>query len=307
MIGGDSPTCGCCSGISGCSRARSCYSWANAELDWRLLEAGPYHRGLHQFVKDLNKLYLAEPALWKSDYDLDGFHWIDASDHLNSVLSFLRQDPEHFNELVVIANLTPVPRLQYRIGLPRPGKWCELLNSDAAAYGGSNMGNQGSVTAAAKPWHNQPCSADFILPPLSILAFRPERVADKGVASPQAEAEEKPEMTKGADQVLSATGGSTPVPPHPDPLPGGEGTAKAGTLQAESARAGVRSSSGAAIPDAPDTSDGCDSSTPRDVGAREDAVPRKDPGSHSISRLKDGNNTAQGNALGMSPPHQPEP
>src|ERR1035441_5429398 len=78
---------------------------ANAELDWKLLKAGPYHRGLQQFVEDLNKLYLSEPALWKSDYDLDGFHWIDASDHLNSVLSFLRQDPEHFNELVVIVNL----------------------------------------------------------------------------------------------------------------------------------------------------------------------------------------------------------
>ena len=95
------------------------------------------------------------------------------------MLSFLRQDAEHFNELVVIANLTPVPRLQYRIGLPRPGNWRELLNSDAAVYGGSNMGNLGGVTAADKAWHNQPCSAEFILPPLSILVFRPERAADK--------------------------------------------------------------------------------------------------------------------------------
>ena len=87
------------------------------------------------------------------------------------MLSFLRQDAEHFNELVVIANLTPVPRLQYRIGLPRPGKWRELLNSDAAVYGGSNMGNFGGVVAADKPWHGQPCSAEFILPPLSILVF----------------------------------------------------------------------------------------------------------------------------------------
>ena len=98
------------------------------------------------------------------------------------MLSFLRQDVEHFNELVVIANLTPVPRLRYRIGLPRPGNWRELLNSDAAAYGGSNMGNGGGVTAVAKPWHNLPCSAEFILPPLSILVFRPERAADKETA-----------------------------------------------------------------------------------------------------------------------------
>jgi 1,4-alpha-glucan branching enzyme len=105
---------------------------------------------------------------------------------LNSVLSFLRQDAEHFHELVVIANLTPVPRLQYRVGLPRRGQWRELLNSDAAVYGGSNMGNGGGVMAADKPCHGQPCSAEFILPPLSILVFRPERAADQ--AAPEAEA-----------------------------------------------------------------------------------------------------------------------
>jgi len=151
---------------------------------------------VQQFVEDLNRLYLAEPALWKGDYDTDGFHWIDCSDHLNSVLSFLRQDAEHFNELVVIANLTPVPRLQYRIGLPRPGNWRELLNSDAAVYGGSNMGNLGGVTAAARAWHNQPCSADFILPPLSILVFRPERAVDKVGASPAATPEKGPPVPK---------------------------------------------------------------------------------------------------------------
>ena len=81
------------------------------------------------------------------------------------------------------------------------------------------MGNQGSVTAAAKPWHNQPCSADFILPPLSILAFRPERVADKGVASPQAEAEETPAMLQGAKQSSSAVDVRASHPPHPNPAP----------------------------------------------------------------------------------------
>ena len=98
-----------------------------------------------------------------------------ASDHLNSVISFLRQGAEPLSELVVLLNLTPVPRAKYRIGLPRPGKWLEVLNSDAAVYGGSNMGNLGGVTAEAKPWHNMPCSAEFTLPPLSISVFRPER------------------------------------------------------------------------------------------------------------------------------------
>jgi 1,4-alpha-glucan branching enzyme len=138
---------------------------------------------LQQFVEDLNRLYLAEPGLWKLDYDTKGFRWIDCLDSLNSVISFLRQGPEPLSELAVLLNLTPVPRARYRIGLPRPGKWLEVLNSDAAIYGGSNMGNSGAVTAEEKPWHNMPCSAEFTLPPLSIVVFRPERPVIESVAS----------------------------------------------------------------------------------------------------------------------------
>jgi len=191
---------------------------ANSELDWKLLQAGPYHRGLQCLVEDLGKLYLAEPALWKGDYDPDGFHWIDNSDHLNSVVSFLRQDAEHFQVLVVIMNLTPVPRLQYRIGLPRPGPWREVLNSDATVYGGSNMGNGGGVTAADKPCHGLPCSADFILPPLSILVFRPERAADKVVATDTEAAPEKtPEKLGAASQVLSVESVRASIPAAANP------------------------------------------------------------------------------------------
>jgi 1,4-alpha-glucan branching enzyme len=209
---------------------------ANAELDWGLLKAGPYHRGLQQFVQDLNKLYLAETALWKSDYDTDGFRWIDCTDHLNSVVSFLRQDPEHFNQLVVIANLTPVPRLRYRIGLPRPGKWRELLNSDASVYGGSNMGNLGGVTAADKPWQNQPCSAEFILPPLSILVFRPARAADEVVAGAEAAPEKAPAVLQGAKQVSNVAATQASLSPRLKPVPGAEGTPQAGASQTDRAR-----------------------------------------------------------------------
>jgi 1,4-alpha-glucan branching enzyme len=148
---------------------------ANAELDWWLLEAGPYHLGLQHFVQDLNKLYHAEPGLWKADYDLSGFYWLDCSDTENSVLSFVRQDAGGQNPLAVILNLTPVPRYRYRIGLPRQGKWLETLNSDAASYGGSNVGNLGGVVAARHKCHRQPFSAEFTLPPLSITAFKPEQ------------------------------------------------------------------------------------------------------------------------------------
>ncbi len=147
---------------------------ANAQLDWWLLEAGPYHRGLHQYVGDLNKLYLSEPVLWEWDYDQKGFYWIDTSDHNNSVLSFARQDPDGQDPLVVILNLTPVPRFRYRVGLPKSGAWREILNSDAAAYGGSNMGNLGGVIADNYKCHHQAHSALFTLPPLSLVAFKPE-------------------------------------------------------------------------------------------------------------------------------------
>ena len=168
---------------------------ANNEVSWRLLEAGPYHKGTQQFVRDLNKLYLAEPCLWESDYDAGGFVWIDASDHENSVLSFLRQEPDRASEIVVILNLTPVPRYKYRLGLPRPGKWLEVLNSDAAAYGGSNVGNLGGVTAEEAECHNQPCSAEFTLPPLSIIAFRPERWEVKAKAKMMMSQTSKEEAT----------------------------------------------------------------------------------------------------------------
>jgi 1,4-alpha-glucan branching enzyme len=148
---------------------------ANSEVEWWLLDAGRYHRGVQQLVMDLNKLYQAEAGLWQADYEHEGFSWIDASDNLNSVISFLRRESERVSELVVILNLTPVPRHKYRIGLPRPGRWLEVLNSDAAVYGGSNVGNYGGVISEDVDWHNQSYSAEFTLPPMSVMVFRPER------------------------------------------------------------------------------------------------------------------------------------
>ncbi|HVY69838.1 MAG TPA: 1,4-alpha-glucan branching protein GlgB, partial [Verrucomicrobiae bacterium] len=115
----------------------------NAELDWWLIEAGPYHAGLLQFVTDLNHLYQSQPALWEKDYDHDGFFWVDCSDQENSVLSFVRQGHGSARPLLVVLNLTPVLRHGYRVGVPRGGFWSEVLNSDAASYGGGNQGNAG--------------------------------------------------------------------------------------------------------------------------------------------------------------------
>jgi 1,4-alpha-glucan branching enzyme len=147
---------------------------ANGELQWWLLEAGPFHRGVQRFVEDLNKLYLSTAALWLSDYDPGGFYWIDCSDQESSILSFVRRNPEQKRELAVVLSLTPVARYQYRIGLPRPGKWREVLNSDASIYGGGNVGNLGGVMAREEKWHKQSCSAELTLPPLGVIVLEPD-------------------------------------------------------------------------------------------------------------------------------------
>jgi 1,4-alpha-glucan branching enzyme len=144
----------------------------DVSLDWQLLEMGPYHAGLQRFLSDLNRLYVQEPALWECDYDVAGFFWIDCLDHENSVLSFVRQDAQGWSMMLVVMNLTPIPRIPYRIGLPRAGFWREVLNSDAAVYGGSNTGNQGRVVAENIPAHNQPQSACLTLPPLGVVVLK---------------------------------------------------------------------------------------------------------------------------------------
>jgi 1,4-alpha-glucan branching enzyme len=149
---------------------------ANSGLDWWLLDQGPYHQGLQRFVRDLNRFYQDEPALWEADYDLVGFFWIDCGDADDSVFSFVRQNRDGSRRVAVIMNLTPVLRLNYRIGLPQGGFWREAVNSDSGFYGGSNQGNFGGITAEPHQMHHQPFSGSFTLPPLSVLAFRAENV-----------------------------------------------------------------------------------------------------------------------------------
>jgi len=147
--------------------------WNHDEsLAWHLLQYAP-HQGLHRFVRDLNRLYQAEPALHQVDFDWSGFQWIDFSDAEQSVIAFLRRSRDG-GVVVCACNFTPVPRQGYRIGVPCPGWYRELLNSDAAAYGGSNMGNGGGVWAEALPFHGQPFSLPLTLPPFGILLLKPE-------------------------------------------------------------------------------------------------------------------------------------
>ena len=101
-----------------------------------------------------------------------GFFWVDCKDHLNSVATFVRQTPESDRCVLVVLNLTPLAREPYRIGLPQAGEWREVLNSDSEFYGGTNQGNGGGVHSKEVPWHDQPWSAEFVLPPLSCSVFR---------------------------------------------------------------------------------------------------------------------------------------
>jgi 1,4-alpha-glucan branching enzyme len=140
-------------------------------LDWHLLD-DPMHEGLRRYVQALNTLYAAHPALHQVDFDHAGFRWIDCHDMENSVISFVRyaQDPIDF--IVAVFNFTPVPRGDYRIGVPEPGFYAELINSDSAVFGGSNVGNGGGVSSEPVPIHGFDQSLRLMVPPLGCLLLR---------------------------------------------------------------------------------------------------------------------------------------
>ena len=145
----------------------------DTSLDWHLLDQGPYHRGVHALVRDLNRLYRAEPALHRVDFEPAGFQWMDCSDAEQSVVAFVRRARDPRDLVLVVCNFTPVPRQGYRVGVPVGGFYRELLNTDAGYYGGSNMGNAGGVQAQARPWTGQPWSIALTLPPLSVVMLKP--------------------------------------------------------------------------------------------------------------------------------------
>jgi 1,4-alpha-glucan branching enzyme len=143
-------------------------------LDWHLL-AYQQHAGVQAWVRDLNRLLRAEPALHLRDFDAGGFEWIDCNDAESSVLSLLRRGSPGDPEILVVLNFTPVPRQSYRVGVPRSGFWREVLNSDAIQYGGSGWGNLGGQEAAPVGAHGRHHSLALTLPPLSALFLRPDR------------------------------------------------------------------------------------------------------------------------------------
>ncbi len=148
----------------------------DASLDWHLLEFLP-HQGMQHWVQDLNALYRKEPVLHALDFSHDGFEWIDCSDWEQSVICFLRKDAASGKPILVVCNFTPVPRKNYRVGVPAGGEWKEILNSDASPYGGSGQGNLGGVEAVPLACHGRYYSLALTLPPLSMIFLKqPEAV-----------------------------------------------------------------------------------------------------------------------------------
>ena len=144
------------------------------DLEWHLLQFEP-HQKLQDFVTALNAIYRQEPALHTQDFAQAGFEWIDCSDNRHSVVSFIRRAKDSDEFILTVCNFTPQPHSHYRVGVPEPGFYAELLNSDARVYGGSNMGNLGGKWTEAWSYHNHPCSLDLCLPPLSTLVLKLDR------------------------------------------------------------------------------------------------------------------------------------
>jgi 1,4-alpha-glucan branching enzyme len=146
--------------------------WSHSRsLDWHLLD-DPLHCGLHLWTRDLNRVYQREASLHEVDFEGAGFSWIDCNDNENSVVSLLRRARNPRDFTVILANFTPVPRPAYRVGVPEAGWYRELLNSDAALYGGSNMGNGGGIMTEATPSHGFEQSLCVTLPPLGFLVLK---------------------------------------------------------------------------------------------------------------------------------------
>jgi 1,4-alpha-glucan branching enzyme len=148
--------------------------WSHSRsLDWHLLEQ-PEHAGMQSLIRDLNRRYREEPALWEVDSDPAGFWWLEPNDADNNVVAFARQSRGGERVLVFVANLSPVPRPSYRLGQPRSCRWREALNTDSTYYGGSDVGNLGGVEPEPIPWHDQPVSAEVTLPPMAAIWLIPD-------------------------------------------------------------------------------------------------------------------------------------
>ena len=185
--------------------------WADgASLDWWLLDHEPHWR-MHALVKDLNWLYRSHPALWEQDNDPAGMRWIDANDATGNCFSFLRYGRKrgdgHVPVLACISNFSGMEHHDYRIGLPHPGPWREVLNTDSTQYGGGGIGNLGQVTAEEVPWHGLPYSATITIAKMGTVWFEPGPATHEQVVHEAPESVPWADAVPGSGQPLAGGGG----------------------------------------------------------------------------------------------------
>jgi 1,4-alpha-glucan branching enzyme len=185
----------------------------DATLDWDLLER-PQHQGVKKILTDLNHLYREQLALHEVDFDGAGFEWIDCHDSSQSVLSYIRKDRTGEQIVAAVFNFTPVPRTNYRIGVPKPGFYREAVNSDAELYGGSNVGNQGGVNSEPVSWMGRPHSIPIAVPPLGALVLVHESLPEKKPATTDAAG-----LSETPSSAPAASAGSDEVPAEPAETP----------------------------------------------------------------------------------------
>jgi 1,4-alpha-glucan branching enzyme len=145
----------------------------DGSLEWHVLQY-PLHDGVQRWVADLNRLYRENSALHRKDFSPEGFRWVQRGDWEQSAISFLRFAGEEAPPILAVYNFTPMPRFNYRVGVPRGGYWREILNSDAQAYGGGGVGNYGGADAVPMPYEEYSHSLTLTLPPLAAVFFKPD-------------------------------------------------------------------------------------------------------------------------------------
>jgi 1,4-alpha-glucan branching enzyme len=162
-------------------------------LDWHELGTEPNSK-LLAFMRDLLHTYSSEPALYEVDFSWEGFQWLIANDSDNSIIAFVRRSKKPDDMVVVVCNFTPIPRYNYRLPVPRPGFYHEILNSDSNAYWGSNVGNSGGLDTVEDPWSAGGCALFLTVPPLSVLMLKPDPLPEIEIE----EVEEEPTPAEAA-------------------------------------------------------------------------------------------------------------
>ncbi len=142
------------------------------ELEWKLIDQFEMHRKTQDFFKTLNKFYLENKALWKNDYNPEGFQWIDADNSNQSIIAFMRKAEKIEDTLIIVSNFTPVVYYNYNIGVPYPGEYIEVLNSDSESFGGSGQIIEESLFSQEGTWHNQKQYIKLKVPPMATIILK---------------------------------------------------------------------------------------------------------------------------------------